>query len=121
MNLFGSLFSIEKPTSQVTPYCDIRKFTEYIFAEKYKGNGKNGLYSDLGFNIDNSEYLKSQFESQARLKYLSGDYVLGKLDVQGQRITISINLKSSTKDDIIMKTGWIIHPLGRITCTTPVG
>lgn len=115
------LLSISKPIAQANSYCDIRKFTEYIFAEKYKGNGKIGLYRDLGFSIEDSEYLKSEFERQAKQKYLKGDYILGRLNFHGQHITITINLKSSKKENIIMETGWMVRPLGHITCNTPVG
>lgn len=44
-------------------------------------------------------------------------YILGKLDKYGQRITITINLRNGVK----MKSGWLVHPLGVITCTTPLG
>ena len=39
-------------------------------------------------------------------------------DEYGQRITITISLQDQNKNDIIIKTGWMVHPLGRITCST---
>jgi hypothetical protein len=36
--------------------------------------------------------LQSESEQQARKKYISGDYILGKLDKNGQRISIRITL-----------------------------
>lgn len=116
------LFTISKSTSQAVASCAIEKFTGYIFGEKYSGNGKIKLFKALGFTIEDSNYLKTEFEKQAKQKYLKGDYVLGKLDQYGQHITISITgLKSPIKNDIILKTGWMIRPLGYITCNTPLG
>lgn len=114
------LLSISKPNSQIKSYCDIRKFTYYIFVPE-NSNGKTKLFSDWGFTIEDSDYLKTEFEKQSKLKYLNGDYVLGKLNEYGQRITINIKLKSPLKDDIILKTGWMVRPLGYITCNTPIG
>lgn len=75
----------------------------------------------MGFTVEDSEYLKSELETQAKQKYLNGNYVLGNLNEHGQRITIEIKLKSPIKNDIILKTGWMIRPLGYITCNTPLG
>lgn len=115
------LLSISKPTSQAVANCALEKFTGYVFGEKYKDNGKIKLFKDLGFTVEDSEYLKSEFEKQAKQKYINGNYVLGRLNEYGQRITIDIKLKSPTKDDIILRTGWMIRPLGYITCNTPLG
>lgn len=115
------LFSVSKPVSQAVANCALTKFTEYIFGEKYKDNGKIKLFKDLGFTVGDSEYLKYEFEEQAKRKYLNGNYALGKLNEYGQRITIEIKLSSSLKNDIILKTGWMIRPLGYITCNTPLG
>lgn len=114
------LFSIDKPASQAVASCAIEKFTKYVFLPE-NSKGKTALFKDLGYTIEDSEYLKSEFEIQAKQKYLNGEYVLGKLNNYGQRITIEIKLKSAIKDDIILKTGWMIRPLGYITCNTPLG
>ncbi len=110
-------FSAGKPYKEVKANCDIRKFTEYIFNEKYKDNGKNKLFGLLGFLKEDAEYLKQQYEKQAQDQYLKGNYVFGKLDQYGQRITIAIDLRN----DVKIQSGWLVHPLGLITCTTPLG
>ena len=58
---------ISKPIPEITSraVCDIRKFNEYIFSEKYAWNGKKTLFESLGFTINDSENLKSEFERQA--------------------------------------------------------
>ena len=110
-------FPIAKPYKEAKTNCDVRKFTEYIFNDKYKDNGKIKLFGLLGFLKEDSEYLKSEYEKQAKEEYLRGNYILGKLDKYGQRITITINLRNGVK----MQSGWLVHPLGVITCATPLG
>lgn len=110
-----------KPTA-VTAICDIRKFTNYIFSEKYEDNGKRQLFEgSFGFTINDSEYLKSEFDRQAKEKYISGDYTLGKLNDSGQRITIAIDIISPLLGNVTLKTGWMVHTNGKIACTTPLG
>ena len=60
------LNGIAKPNGRITTICPIEKFTGYIFSEKYIDNGKLQLFKDLGFTIENSEYLKLEFEVQAK-------------------------------------------------------
>ena len=114
-------FSIPKPTIKARAVCDIRKFTEYIFNEKYANKGKNKLFALLGFLKEDSEYLQSEYEKQAKEKYSNGDYILGNLDKYGQRINITINVSTATHTGIKLVSGWLVHPLGLITCTTPLG
>ena len=49
--------------------CDIKKFSDYIFSDKYAWNGKRDLFKILGFNKDNFEYLKYEYEKQAEKVY----------------------------------------------------
>ncbi len=118
------LKGIAKPNGKITANCPIEKFTKYIFSdeEKYIQNGKIQLFRDyLGFSKEDSEYLKMEFDTQAKQKYLNGDYEIGKLDEYGQRINITITVNSATKKNIKLVTGWMVYPLGKIICTTPLG
>lgn len=112
---------ISKPVNEVVAICSIKKFTDYIFSDKYINLGKNKLFSILGFSKDDSKYLKDTYERQAKEKYLKGEYVLGKLDNFGQRISITIDLNSGSRSNLKFISGWLIHPLGKIVCTTPLG
>ena len=47
-----------------------------------------------------------------------GEYSLQLLDEHGQRITIELELKTKNKN-VKIKTGWMVHPLGLISCATP--
>ncbi len=56
--------TISKPIVNVNSNakCDIKKFTDYIFADKYAWNGKRKLFELLGFSIKDSRYLKEEYE-----------------------------------------------------------
>lgn len=101
--------------------CDINKFIGYIFSDKYASNGKRNLFEQLGFTYQDSQFLKLEYEIQARGKYLSGNYSLGKLDGNGQRMNIGIDFIHPDKGLITFVSGWMIRPNGQITCNTPLG
>ena len=114
------------PLSQVlnntTSQCDIRKFSEYIFNPKYDANGKRALYEGWGYSIRDSETLKKAFEEKALEKYMDGQYVLGRLNEQGQRISITIELERKDRPGTVqIITGWMVYPDGHIRLTTPLG
>lgn len=111
------LMAISKPVTEIFAYCSLGKFTDYIF-KRSNSKGKTELFGKWGFSIKDSEILKSEYEKQAKEKYLKGDYTLQVLNNFGQRITISIELKIENKN-VKIKTGWMVHPLGLITCATP--
>lgn len=115
------MINIAKPKDEIVANCDLRKFTDYVFGKKYASNGKIKLLLSLGFEKEDSLYLKQQLDLQAKEKYLNGEYELGNLNEYGQRINITIQLSSKTKRNISLITGWLVHPLGKITCNTPLG
>ncbi len=96
--------------------CDIRKFTEYVFANTQASKGKNKIFYDLGFDISDSKYLQAEFCRQAKFQYLSGKYILKNLDRRGQRLAIPITIKN-----VNFYSGWLLYPEGKIKNTTPFG
>lgn len=68
------LFCTEDGTS-----IDIRKFTEYVFKNMKDSKGKNKIFYDLGFDINDSGYLQNEYCKQALNQYLLGNYVLKNL------------------------------------------
>ncbi len=108
---------IPNTTSRAT--CNIKKFTDYVFSEKYAWNGKRTLFETLGFDKTDSEYLQKEYENQALRKYCNSKYKLGKLDHQGQRINIDIEFIRNGRK-IIFDSGWMIRPKGEITNNTPL-
>ena len=113
--------TISKPVAKVNSRakCDLKKFTDYIFGDKYAWNGKRDLFEMLGFTIKDSYYLQQEYEKQALENYCNSKYSLGKLDVQGQRINIDIKFKKNGRN-LLFSSGWMIRPKGEITNNTPL-
>ena len=108
--------TFEKLKMNATAECDIRKFTEYVFKDTKDSRGKNQIFYNLGYNIEDADYLQQEFCRQALESYLLGNYKLKNLDIKGQRVAIPITLKSIT-----FYSGWMIYPNGLIKNTTPFG
>lgn len=108
--------SYSKVKNNATAECDIRKFTEYVFKNIEDSKGKNKIFYDLGYNINNSQYLQNEYCKQALSQYLVGNYVLKNLDRRGQRLAIPISLNGIT-----FYSGWMLYPEGEIKNTTPFG
>ena len=70
----------------------------------------------MGFNINDSLFLKQEYCKQALQQYLSGNYILKNLDIRGQRLAIPINLNG-----VNIYSGWMLYPEGKIKNTTPFG
>lgn len=114
-----SLKSVLNPI--IKAYCAIEKFSGYIFSEKYEKNGKKVLFESFGYTIEDSEWLKVEYERQAKKKYLNGDYIIRGLNPQyGQDINIVIELITPIGRKVQFISGWKVHPLGMITCNTPL-
>lgn len=113
--------NISKPIAKLNSHahCDLRKFTDYVFSEKYAWNGKKALFEMLGFTKNDSQYLKQEYENQAANNYCNSNYELGKLNAQGQRINIKVMfIKNDRK--IEFTSGWMVRPKGEITNNTPM-
>ncbi len=108
--------SPDNPNS-VIAFCNLDKFTAYAF----KNIEKAPWMKDMDFDISQSEYLKNEFEKQAKEKYVSGDYEITRLNEQGQRINIKIEVKNMRGKTKYFISGWMVRPYGLITCNTPFG
>lgn len=108
--------SYSKVKNNATAECDIRKFTEYVFKNSKDSKGKNKIFYDLGFDINDSSCLQNEYCKQALNQYLLGNYVLRNLDKRGQRLAIPISLNGTT-----FYSGWMLCPEGKIKNTTPFG
>ncbi|MEG1751896.1 MAG: hypothetical protein RR140_02260 [Clostridia bacterium] len=96
--------------------CDIRKFTEYVFKNIKNSKGKNKIFYDLGYNIEDSTLLQAEYCKQALAQYLDGKYILKNLDRNGQRLAITISLNGTS-----FYSGWMLYHEGQIKNTTPFG
>ncbi len=111
-NIFNSIIKAD---------CKIEKFSRYIFSKKYEENGKKVLFESFGYTMEDSEWLKAEYERQAKQKYLNGDYIIRGLNPQyGQDINIVIELLTPIGRRVEIISGWKVHPLGLITCNTPL-
>ncbi len=113
--------SFSRVLNEAQSECDIRKFSGYIFHPE-NNKGKKALFEDWGYTITDSEMLQKVFENQALEKYIQGQYELGKLNEQGQRIHIQIDLERKNRDGIVtFISGWMVYPNGKIRLITPYG
>ena len=83
---------------------------------------KKKLFNSWGYTIGDAKWLQSEIEKQALQKYINGDYILGKLNKDGQRISIRIEIhRKDTGNMVSFVTGWMVYPNGHIQLTTPYG
>ena len=110
---------IDKPIAGQTAHsvCYIQKIRDYAFVDEAKKN----FFNTNGYDIIDSEFIRKTIEDIALKKYVSGDFVLGKLKDHGQRITIKVELpgRSKTGKPLVFHTGWLVYPNGKIVLTTP--
>ena len=75
-----------------------------------------------GYTVDDAKWLQSEMERQAREKYIKGDYILGKLDKDGQRISIRIEIpRKDGIGTVSFVSGWMVQPNGELRLITPYG
>lgn len=73
------------------------------------------LYNKLGYDNDNAQKHQKEFEDQAVNQYISGKYVLGKLDKNGQEIRIEVEIKRKhDQESVSVDTVWIVYHHGKI-------
>ncbi len=99
------------------------KFDPYLFNTegKYPHN-KEKLFKEWGYTVSDAKWLQREINKQGLEKYISGNYVLGKLNKDGQRISIRIEIPRKGKtENASFITGWMAYPNGHIQLTTPYG
>ena len=77
---------------------------------------------EWGYTADDAKWLQDEMERQARLSYISGNYRLGKLDIFGQRINITIEIPRKEEiGTVSFVSGWMVEPGGKLKLNTPYG
>ena len=72
--------------------------------------------------MNDAMWLKTEMERQAREKYISGEYELGKLNRFGQRINIIIEIPRKDEEGMVSFTsGWMVKSNGELLLNTPYG
>lgn len=104
-------------------YSDYSKFDPYLFdPNNFYKHGKNKAFESWGYSVDDAKWLQAEMERQAREKYISGAYTLGKLDIRGQRIDIRVTIpRKDGSGDVSFITGWMVLPNGKLKLNTPYG
>lgn len=102
---------------------DDRKFDPYLFnTNGLQSHNKEKLFAQWGYSVEDARWLQAEIEQQARKKYIAGEYTLGKLDNNGQRISIRITIpRKDGSGDVSFITGWMVEPNGTLRLTTPYG
>ena len=95
----------------------------YLFnTTGFYSHGKEKLFAQWGYTVDDASWLRSEMERQAREKYILGDYELGKLNIFGQRINIMIEIPRRDQTGTVSFTsGWMVRPNGELKLSTPYG
>lgn len=109
--------------NMATAKSDYTKFNPYLFNpdNKYPHN-KQDLFESWGYTIQDSAWLQETIEEQGLEKYINGDYSLGKLDKNGQRIDIRVEIPRKDREGTVsFITGWMVYPNGHIQLNTPYG
>ncbi len=78
------------------------KFCPYLFnTNGLYFHGKEKLFEQWGYTSEDAKWLQEEMEWQAREKYLVGEYRLGRLDVFGQRVNITIEIPKKNGVDTV--------------------
>jgi RHS repeat-associated protein len=102
---------------------NIRKFSDYIF----RGDGCNGkeyLFTRLGYNKSNSEELLQMYTKQAATKFACGEYEFSKSTKWGTNIKINIDIPGINESEGKTATYtsiWELLDDGSIRLVTPYG
>ena len=104
-------------------YSDYSKFDPYLFdPNNFYKHGKNKAFESWGYSVDDAKWLQDEMERQAREKYISGEYTLGKLNIFGQRINIVIEIpRKDGSGTVTFTSGWMVEPNGKLKLNTPYG
>ncbi len=99
------------------------KFDPYLFdPENVYEHKKGDMFRSWGYSIEDSQWLKEEIEKQGLEKYTAGEYTLGRLNDNGQRISIRIELpRKNQAETVSFITGWMVYPNGHIQLNTPYG
>lgn len=106
-----------------TATSNYKKFDPYLFnTNGLYFHGKDKLFEEWGYTEADAKWLQAEMERQTREKYIAGNYTLGRLDLFGQRINITIEIpKKNGVGTVTFISGWMVEPKGKLKLTTPYG
>lgn len=97
------------------------KYDPYLFnTTGMYHHTKEVLFRSWGYTVSDALWLKNEIERQGLKKYKEGNYILNKLDHNGQRINIIVTIpRKDSSGMVTFTTGWIVYPSGHIQLVTP--
>ena len=109
--------------SQAVAASAYEKFAKYALdPTNSKNKGKAQMFESWGYTAADSEWMMAEYQRQAKEKYIAGDYVLGVLNMHGQRISVQITLpRKNGSGTVTFITGWMVETNGKIRLVTPYG
>ncbi len=79
------------------------KFDPYLFNTKGKyPRNKEKLFREWGYTVADAKWLQNEMNKQGLEKYVRGNYVLGKLNKEGQRIRIRIEIQEKIRQKMFL-------------------
>lgn len=119
-NCMCRLEKIAKPIPYITAKatCSIRKFTGYVFSDKYD-DGKKEVFEGWGYTIADSAYLQQLYISQAVQKYCRGEYQYTGTNNYSAKISIEIVIKNQGGKAQKVNTIWELGKKGEPALITP--
>ena len=94
----------------------IKKIKGYLFIKKVD------LMRSMGYIIEDAEEVYDIIAESAKREFLKGNYTLGKLDQNGQRVSVTVEMKGKRdKNGRIYRfiSGWMAYPNGKLHNNTP--
>jgi hypothetical protein len=97
----------------------LQKITGYLFVNE----DKKAMMRTMGYIIEDANELYQLIQSEVENKFLSGDYKLKALNINGQHFTINFKLKGKrdhAKEEFNCHVGCVAWPFGKIKIATPL-
>ena len=103
---------------EVTLDFPIEKITQYLLVHP----SKSKLMNSWGYTMEDAQEIYNTIAENAKNQYLNGEYTLGRLNENGQRIEIKCILngkKDKSGQTYRFITGWMVYPNGMLHNNTP--
>ncbi len=101
---------------EVTLDFSMKKIKDYLFVKKVD------LMKSMGYIIEDADEVYDTISECVKKEFLKGKYTLGKLSVNGQRVSLIVEMMGKRdKNGRIYRfiSGWMAYPNGKLHNNTP--
>ena len=101
---------------EVTLDFSMKKIKDYLFVKKVD------LMKSMGYLIEDADEVYDTISECVKKEFLKGKYTLGKLSVNGQRVSLIVEMMGKRdKSGRIYRflSGWMAYPNGKLHNNTP--